>query len=165
MEGESYAASRRRARTVAMQVLYEVDSVGHPWEVVSNRRLKDEGLPTEIASFARGLVEGALRNSAEIDGIISRLAPSWPMHQLPVVDRSLLRLAVFEMIVERLSPPKVVINETVELAKLFGGDNSAQVHQRGAGFRIERIELIVYEYTSVHRRFPIWQQFLREYRR
>ena len=124
MEGESYAASRRRARTVAMQVLYEVDSVGHPWEVVSNRRLKDEELPTEIASFARGLVEGALRNSAEIDGIISRLAPSWPMHQLPVVDRSLLRLAVFEMIVERLSPPKVVINETVELAKLFGGDNS-----------------------------------------
>ena len=65
-----------------------------------------------------------MRNSAEIDGIISRLAPSWPMHQLPVVDRSLLRLAVFEMIVERLSPPKVVINETVELAKLFGGDNS-----------------------------------------
>ena len=124
MEGESYAASRRRARTVALQVLYEVDSVGHHWEVVSNRRLKDEELSTELASFARGLVEGALRNSAEIDGIISRLAPSWPMHQLPVVDRSLLRLAVYEMVVERLSPPKVVINETVELAKLFGADNS-----------------------------------------
>ena len=141
MEGESYAASRRRARTVALQVLYEVDSVGHPWEVVSNRRLKDEELTTELASFARGLVEGVLRNSAEIDGIISRMAPSWPMHQLPVVDRSLLRLAVYEMVVEGLSPPKVVINETVELAKLFGGDNSPKFINGVLGSVLEEANL------------------------
>ena len=141
MEGESYAASRRRARTVALQVLYEVDSVGHHWEVVSNRRLKDEELTTELASFARSLVEGALRNSAEIDGIISRLAPSWPMHQLPVVDRSLLRLAVYEMVVEGLSPPKVVINETVELAKLFGGDNSPKFINGVLGSVLEEANL------------------------
>ena len=137
MEGESYAASRRRARTVALQVLYEVDSVGHPWEVVSNRRLKDEELSTELASFARGLVEGALRNSAEIDGIISRLAPSWPMHQLPVVDRSLLRLAVYEMVVERLSPPKGGDKRDGGAGKALWRRQFAQVHQRGAGFRIE----------------------------
>ena len=124
MEGDSYAASRRKARTVAMQILYEVDSVGHPWEGVSNRRLNNEALSAETAEFARGLVEGALGNSAEIDGIISRLAPSWPMSQLPVVDRSLLRLAVYELVVERSSPPKVVINEMVELAKLYGSDSS-----------------------------------------
>lgn len=124
MVGDSYAASRRKARTVAMQILYEVDSVGHPWEGVSDRRLKDEELPPESAEFARGLVEGALGNTAEIDGIISRLAPSWPVSQLPVVDRSLLRLAVYEIIVERSSPPKVVVNEMVELAKLYGSESS-----------------------------------------
>ncbi len=124
MQGDSYAAFRRKARTVAMQILYEVDSVGHPLDVVCSRHLKAADLPEDSASFTRGLVEGALGNSAEIDGIISRLAPSWPMSQLPVVDRSLLRLAVYELVVEQSSPPKVVINEMVELAKLYGSESS-----------------------------------------
>ena len=124
MREQNYASSRRRARTVALQVLYEVDSVGHPWEGVSNRHLKSATISEEGASFARGLVEGAIGNSAEIDRIISRLAPSWPAYQLSVVDRTLLRLAIFEMVLEKSSPPKVVINETVELAKLYGSDGS-----------------------------------------
>ena len=124
MRDENYAASRRRARTVALQVLYEVDSVGHPWEGVSSRHLQRVTISEEAAAFARGLVEGALGNSSEIDRIISRLAPSWPASQLSVVDRSLLRLAIYEMILEKSSPPKVVINETVELAKLYGSDSS-----------------------------------------
>ena len=141
MEGDGYAASRRKARTVAMQILYEVDSVGHPWDVVSSRRLKDEDLPAEAASFARGLVEGALGNAAQIDGIISRLAPSWPMSQLPVVDRSLLRLAIYEMVVDRSSPPKVVINEMVELAKLYGGENSSKFVNGVLGSVLEEASL------------------------
>ena len=124
MRDDNYAASRRRARTVALQVLYEVDSVGHPWEGVSSRHLQRVTISEEAATFARGLVEGALGNSSEIDRIISRLAPSWPASQLSVVDRSLLRLAIYEMVLEKSSPPKVVINETVELAKLYGSDSS-----------------------------------------
>lgn len=124
MRDDNYAASRRRARTVALQILYEVDSVGHQWEGVSSRHLQKVTIPEEAATFARGLVEGALGNSAEIDRIISRLAPSWPASQLSVVDRSLLRLAIYEMMLEKSSPPKVVINEMVELAKLYGSDSS-----------------------------------------
>ena len=124
MRDDNYAASRRRARTVALQVLYEVDSVGHHWEGVSSRHLQRFTLSEEAADFARGLVEGALGNSAEIDRIISRLAPSWPASQLSVVDRSLLRLAIYEMALDKSSPPKVVINETVELAKMYGSDSS-----------------------------------------
>lgn len=107
-----------------MQVLYEVDSVDHPWDQVSSRYLKGKRLTKEAASFARGLVEGVLANTTLIDSTISKFAPSWPVSQLSVVDRNLLRLAIYELMIERTSPPKVVINETVELAKLFGSDSS-----------------------------------------
>ena len=124
MRDENYAASRRRARTVALQVLYEVDSVGHSWEGVSARHLQRATISEEGASFARSLVEGTLGNTVAIDRMISRLAPSWPASQLSVVDRTLLRLAIYEMVLEKSSPPKVVINEMVELAKLYGSDSS-----------------------------------------
>ena len=124
MSEDSFVAARRKARTVALQVLYEVDSVDHPWDQVSSRYMKGNRLPKEAASFARGLVEGVLSNRERIDGMISEFAPSWPISQLSVVDRNLLRLAIYELMIERTSPPKVVINETVELAKLFGSDSS-----------------------------------------
>ena len=124
MVEDSFIAARRKARKVAFQVLYEVDSVNHPWDQVSSRYLKGTRLPEEAASFARGLVEGVLANIARIDSTISEFAPSWPVSQLSVVDRNLLRLAIYELLIERTSPPKVVINEAVELAKLFGSDSS-----------------------------------------
>ena len=124
MAEDSFVTARRKARAVALQVLYEVDSVDHPWDQVSSRYLKGERLPKEAVSFAHDLVEGVLANTQRIDGIISEFAPSWPVSQLSVVDRNLLRLAIYELVIERVSPPKVVINETVELAKLFGSDSS-----------------------------------------
>ena len=124
MVEDSFVTARRKARTVALQVLYEVDSVDHPWEQVSSRYLKGRRLPKEAVSFALGLVEGVLTNTKRIDDVISEFAPSWPVSQLSVVDRNLLRLAIYELILEKTSPTKVVINETVELAKLFGSDSS-----------------------------------------
>jgi len=124
MTDNSSVTARRRARTVALQVLYEVTSVEHPWAQVSSRHLDGEELPEEAAKFACGLVEGVLANTRRIDDIISDLAPSWPVSQLSVVDRNLLQLAIYELMFERTSPTKVVINETVELAKLFGSDSS-----------------------------------------
>jgi len=124
MAEDSFVTDRRKARTVALQVLYEVDSVDHPWNQVSSRYLNGKRLPKEAVSFASSLVEGVLANTERIDGIISEFAPSWPVSQLSVVDRNLLRLAIYELMIEKTSPPKVVINETVELAKLFGSDSS-----------------------------------------
>ncbi len=124
MAEDSFVTTRRKARTVALQVLYEVDSVDHPWDQVSSRYLKGNRLPKEAVSFVRGLVEGVLANTKRIDDVISEFAPSWPVSQLSVVDRNLLRLAIYELMIERTSPTKVVINETVELAKLFGSDSS-----------------------------------------
>jgi len=126
MAEDSFVTARRKARTVALQVLYEVDSVDHHWDQVGSRYLNGKRLPKEAVSFARGLVEGVLANTQRIDGIISEFAPSWPVSQLSVVDRTLLRQAIYELVIERTSPPKVVINETVELAKLFGSDSSSR---------------------------------------
>jgi N utilization substance protein B len=124
MMDDNFAIGRRKARTVALQVLYEVDSVNHPSDQVSGRYFRGRRLSKEAVAFARGLVDGVLSNTSPIDRIISTFAPSWPISQLSIVDRSLLRLAIYELTIENISPPKVVINETVELAKLYGSDNS-----------------------------------------
>ena len=125
MADDGFVRARRKARTAAFQVLYEVDCVDHPLDVVCKRLLGDgRRLPREAAAFAEGLVDGVQDNLDYIDGVIASLAPTWPVSQLAIVDRSLLRLAVLELMVERATPPKVVINETVELAKRYGSDGS-----------------------------------------
>ena len=117
---------RRRARALALQVLYEVNSVGHEVEGVVTRLLEKEGLSGENASFARELVSGVIRNKETIDLNIRNLAPAWPIEQIPVVDRNILRLAIFEILLDNKVPVKVAINEAVELAKKFGSDNSSK---------------------------------------
>ena len=138
MVESSFAAARRRARTVALQVLYEVDSVDHPSDQVSSRYLDERRLPKDAVDFARGLVDGVMANKALIDGAISSLAPSWPISQLSIIDRNLLRLAICELAIEKASPPKVVINETVELAKLYGSDGSSRFVNGVLGSVVER---------------------------
>jgi len=115
---------RRRARALALQILYEVDSVGHEVEGVANRLLEKQGLSGENVSFTRELVSGVIRNKETIDLNIRNLAPAWPIEQIPVVDRNILRLAIFEILLDNKVPVKVAINEAVELAKKFGSDNS-----------------------------------------
>jgi N utilization substance protein B len=141
MADDSFALGRRKARTVALQILYEVDSVDHPSDQVSNRYLKRRWLPKEAAAFAHGLIEGVLANTFLIDCTISSYAPSWPVSQLSLVDRNLLRLAIYELMMEKTSPPKVVINETVELAKLYGSDNSFKFINGVLGSMVETEKL------------------------
>ncbi len=138
MVESSFAAARRRARTVALQVLYEVDSVDHPSDQVSSRYLDERRLPKDAVDFARSLVDGVMANKALIDGAISSLATSWPISQLSIIDRNLLRLAICELAIEKASPPKVVINETVELAKLYGSDGSSRFVNGVLGSVVER---------------------------
>ncbi len=118
--------ARRKARTLALQALYEVDSAGHGTEEVLNRLLAEERLPEENANFTRELVSGVIQNKEKIDENIQSFAPAWPIAQIPVVDRNILRLAIFEILLDNKVPVKVAINEAVELAKTFGSDNSSK---------------------------------------
>ena len=120
------AGARRKARILALQVLYEIDSVGHEVEEVVTHLLADEGLLAGNSVFARELVSGVIQNKEKIDLNIQNFAPAWPIEQIPVVDRNILRLAIFEILLDNKVPVKVAINEAVELAKTFGSDNSSK---------------------------------------
>ena len=117
---------RRKARALALKVLYEVDSVGHDVDETLSRLLATEGLSEENTAFARELVNGVIQNREKIDPNIQSFAPAWPIEQIPVVDRNILRLAIFEILLDNKVPVKVAINEAVELAKTFGSDNSSK---------------------------------------
>ena len=118
--------ARRRARAIALQALYEVDSVGHDVEGTLNHLLANVELLEENAAFVREIVNGVIQNREEIDQNIKNFAPAWPVEQIPVIDRNILRLAIFEILFDNKVPMKVSINEAVELAKTFGSDNSAR---------------------------------------
>ena len=115
---------RRKARVIALQALYEIDSASHDIEGVITRLLAEAGLPEENAVFARELVRGVIQNKKKIDHNIQKFATAWPIHQIPVVDRNILRLAIFEILFDNKVSVKIAINEAVELAKKFGSDNS-----------------------------------------
>ncbi len=117
---------RHRARIVALQALYEIDIAHHDPEVVLQQRLVYKPLPEAGRDFARTLVQGILEHQADLDALIQDNAPEWPLNQVAVVDRNILRMAIFEFVVEGNTPVKVAINEAVELAKLFGSDSSGR---------------------------------------
>ena len=116
--------ARRKARGTALQALYEIDSAGHETEVVLRRFLDEEEISEENKAFIRELVNKVIHNKEQIDHNIRRFAPAWPVEQLPVVDRNILRLAISEILFDNKVSVKVAINEAVELAKKFGSDNS-----------------------------------------
>ena len=120
------ATMRRKARVAALKSLYEIDSVGHEPERVLTHLLAEEGLSEENASFVQELVKGVIQSKEKIDRNIQSFAPAWPIEQIPVVDRNILRLAIFEILFDNKVPVKVAINEAVELAKAFGSDNSSR---------------------------------------
>lgn len=115
---------RRRARALALQTLYEVDCVGHEPTSTLVRLMEDNPLSEEAATFAQGLVSGVMDNRAKLDAIIQTHASSFPVAQLSVIDRNILRLAIFELLTSGKGLVKVAINEAVELAKAFGSDSS-----------------------------------------
>lgn len=124
-ESQVQAASpRRRARRVALQALYEVDATGHPVDKSLNWVLEDTKLSDINVVFARRLAHQVLEHLPEIDDEIARYAPAWPVQQLSVVDRNVLRMAICEMRFEQDAPVRVIINEAVELARVFGSDGS-----------------------------------------
>ncbi len=116
---------RRRARALAIQTLYEVDCVGHPPEPVISRHLEQNpGLDEDGAGFVRRAVMGTLQSAPALDAWIASCAPEWPVDELAVLDRNILRLALWEFRLSRETPVKVAINEAVELAKQFSSDSA-----------------------------------------
>jgi N utilization substance protein B len=117
-------SARRKARTLALQALYEADTVGHDARVVLERMARETRLSEDNISFARDLVDGVMKYRPRIDQYIKTFAPAWPVSQMPAIDRNVLRLAIFEILIDNRIPVKIGINEAVELAKAFGSDNS-----------------------------------------
>jgi N utilization substance protein B len=118
--------TRHKARTIALQALYEIDSAGRKADAVVDRLLEGAGLSEENSEFARDLVTETVGHLDEIDANIRRFAPAWPVDQIATVDRNILRLAIFEILFDNKVPVKVAVSEAVELAKTFGSENSAR---------------------------------------
>lgn len=124
-------ASRHLSRSVAMQTLYEWDFRGKPMEMLDDMISynTDEFAPgVEDADFIRRLVYSCIEKMTEIDTVIQKAAPQWPIEQIAAVDRAVLRVGLYELLFGNRDevPPKVAINEAIELAKSFGGDSSGR---------------------------------------
>ncbi|MDD2521570.1 MAG: transcription antitermination factor NusB [Anaerolineaceae bacterium] len=115
---------RTRARVVALQVLFELDLTNHLLGEVLDERSLDQELDESQYEFARALISGVRENAPTLDKLISEHAPEWPLDQVAVVDRNILRMALWEVAFYQKTPLKVGINEAVELAKMFGTDSS-----------------------------------------
>ena len=115
---------RTRARSLALQVLYEVDIANHPPGEIYKLRLEETPLPDDLGEFARQIIFGVLPITETLDHLIARYAPEWPLDQIAAIDRNILRMALWEFAVYGETPLKVAINEAVELAKLFGSDSA-----------------------------------------
>lgn len=115
---------RSTSRRLAMQIIYQKEVSNDPLEKVKENVFDSGEFIGLTQNFAASLAEGVFAHLDEIDASISALSENWDIKRLSLVDKSILRLAVFELKFSKDSPPKVVINEAVELAKKFGGEDS-----------------------------------------
>lgn len=118
---------RRLARTLALKSLYEIDAVGHKAGAVLARHIEENpSLSEPSAQFLRRIVIGTLELAEKLDDLIALTAPEWPVDQLAIIDRNILRVALWEFAVSNETPIKVAINEAVEIAKDYGSDSSSR---------------------------------------
>ncbi len=136
----SVIRQRRSARAIALQALYEIDAVAHAPGTVVDAHLAYTNPGEEGASFLRWLVSGVVHNWQQIDGLIGKYAPEFPIDQLGLIDRNVLRMALFELgSKDADAPPKVVINEAVELSKEFGSDSTPRFVNGVLGAALDEI--------------------------
>jgi N utilization substance protein B len=118
--------NRRAARVLALQALYELDSTSHSIEQVMIERLQENQIEDDLRIFAYKLINGVRDNHVRIDRVIQQYAPEWPLDQVALIDRNLLRIAVYEFAILGETPTKVAINEAVDLAKEFGSESASR---------------------------------------
>ncbi len=121
-------ANRHLARTIALQSLYEWDfnNQAGPIDVVFKRNVAEFAPALEDAQFSEQLIKSVIANLAKLDAVIKQYAPEWPIEQITVIDRNVLRIGIYELQVDQEIPPKVAINEAIELAKTYGGPSSGK---------------------------------------
>lgn len=115
---------RHQARQIALQALYELDCTTHSIPEVLMQRLRQESLPDDVRPFVYQLVNGVLLHKQKLDSLIQEYAPEWPVDQMAVIDRNILRMSIYEIAISKTAPLRVVINEAVELAKDYGADTA-----------------------------------------
>lgn len=121
-------ANRHFSRTIALQSLFEWDFNGQSKGIkaIVREQVKNSNSDNPDAEFVLQLAEGVEKNLSGIDSLITKHAPEWPLDQIALIDRNVLRLGIFELAFLKEVPPKVAINEAVELAKTFGGETSGK---------------------------------------
>lgn len=124
-EDESVLDERTIGRRIALQALYEIDLANHPVGEVLYTHLQTQQPGRRIAHYVQEVVNGVSENRPVLDETVQRYAPEFPLDQIAVIDRNILRLAVFEFAVRRSTPVGAAIDEAVELAKMFGADGAS----------------------------------------
>jgi N utilization substance protein B len=124
MTGIGFITSRREARLLVLQSLCEADSVRHDAGDVFARLIEESQIRENVRRFSSDLVSNVLVNRTELDSIITTYAKAWPLSQMALVDRNLLRMSIAEILWGSDAPHAAVINEAVELAKVFGSEGS-----------------------------------------
>jgi N utilization substance protein B len=115
---------RHRARIAALQILFELEFVAKPPKNVVERTTQQKELSESASQFAEDIVTGVIANKEFLDSIIGKFAPAFPVSMLAPTDRNILRMALYEIYLYKTVPPKVAINEAIELAKEFGSETS-----------------------------------------
>ncbi len=137
--------SRTRARSIALQILFEIDLTNHLVGNVIKERLEDNTIDEEQLEFIRKIVTGVKRYSLELDSFIAEHAPEWPLDQVAVIDRNILRMALWEVAIYKKTPLKVGINEAIELAKVYGTESSPRFINGVLGSLAEKLHEIITE--------------------
>lgn len=134
---------RTRARSVALQALYEIDLTGHAPGIVLQERFEDTPMELDLADFASQIVQGVVPRIGDLDLTIAHHAPEWPLDQVATIDRNILRISLWEIAIDRQTPVKVAINEAVELAKQYGSDSTARFVNGVLGSLVDHLNDIV----------------------
>jgi N utilization substance protein B len=139
---------RTRARSIALQALYEIDIAGHPPGPVVEERLAESDLDDKLAVFTRKIVFGVIPLIERLDLFIAQHAPEWPLDQVATIDRNILRIALWEIALSDQTPIKVAINEAVELAKMYGSDSTPRFVNGVLGSLADRQDELLQAFKS-----------------
>jgi N utilization substance protein B len=123
---KSHSGKRHQARELALRVLFQLETSDEDPDEVLNYHAAESGATADVTAFAAQLVRGVLANREKLDAVLAEASEHWKVEQMAKVDRTILRIAVYELTIERQVPPKAAINESIELAKTFSGDDAGR---------------------------------------
>jgi N utilization substance protein B len=143
--------SRTKARGLALQVLYEYDQTGHEPNTTLENLLLENNIEQKIGEFSKEIITGVIPLITELDHAIEKHAQEWPLDQVAIIDRNIIRIALWEFAVEQISPIKVAINEAVELAKEYGSESTPRFVNGVLGSLANHISELTQKFSRVKR--------------